>query len=495
MSEHLPGGGPPDRELEALLRTYATTPEPDAEFLQRMDEKFLPTQAARTDETTRREEILARRLWRQLARVLATPVRAGGWTMRRSTVLLLILAFLVMASGTALAAGVLPVPRPLLQLYARVVGGEAPSALPEPQSQTHGELTVTLVDAVASSSQTVVELLIEHPDFPTSREEMAGVTLGPGLLVGQDLHLSGFREQEVRMRHVRREAGALRLVLELPPPASFEEPMAITMDAVPLFVETGDGRRESLTFDGPWRFEFTPQVEEAQQRQERFAVNQTATTGPIAITVGEVSLSATETVVAVHFEAPPDVAWSTLRVLELHYEGRRFDGRQLPVNGQRGGDNQLWSFPALPPGAEAFELVFNPMWYFVPDEVELALDVAQLRSGSQTALVKEHTLIFELSDSPESAGFQLAYRPADESSEHFLLGAEGDWPALADDRGNEYTLSGGNLSFDPARGFAVEEHALYTQAPLHEEATTLYFRVEETGRVTEAVRMVVEIGD
>lgn len=496
MSEHQPGG-PPDRELEALLRTYATTPEPNAEFLQRMDEKFLPAQASRTYEITRREEILARHPWRQLARILATPVRAGGWTMRRSTVLLLILAFLVMATGTALAARVLPVPRPLLQLYARVVGDEAPSALPEPQSQTRGELTVTLVDAVASSSQTVVEVLIEHPDFPKSREGMEGVTLGPGLLVGQDLHLSGFREQEVRMRHVRREAGALRLVLELPPPASFEESLIITLDAIPLNVEADSqtGQRDFHTFDGPWRFEFTPRVEEVQQRHEQFAVNRSTTTGPITIRVNDVSLSATEMVISVHFDAPPHIDWSTLRVPEVHYGDQRLDGRQLPVNGERDGETQLWSFPALPAGVGSFELLFNPLWYFVEDEVELAFDVAQLREAPQMVRVGNQHLTFELSPSLESDGFRITYRPADEESAHFLLGAQHPPPALADDLGNQYTLSGGNLSFDPERGFAVEEHAFYTQAPLHEEATMLYFRVEETGRVTEAVRMVVEIGD
>lgn len=59
-------------------------------------------------------------------------------------------------------------------------------------------------------------------------------------------------------------------------------------------------------------------------------------------------------------------------------------------------------------------------------------------------------------------------------------------------RRSQVLSSGGNLSFDPERGFALEQHAIYTRAPLVEEATTLTFCVDQTGRVTEEVRM--EIG-
>lgn len=413
--------------------------------------------------------------------------------MRKVKWILMVLAALFLVTAIAVASDLMPHPSNLIAFYARPAETDPAQVLAEPIVRTSGSTTVALVNAVASSSQTVVEFVVEDESFPEDLQEMQNISIGPGPMPEAGLHLSGFTEANVLNWRTTRSAGQIHLIWELPPPAVAGEPVIIEIEELPL--NRVKPETEQMAFgslSGPWRFEFTPQLSQEQQRTQQFTVNQRKMSGPVAITVEDVLLSATETVVSVHYEAPPDIGWQPFGTPILAYEGETFEGRQKQAS-EASDNEQVWSFPAVPPETTSFALAFNPLWLTVEDDVAITLDLDRLQSDEQVVDVGEYNLSFVLAPSPESAGFMLAYRPADATSSHFLLDAPGEQLKIEDNLGNSYTVTGGNFDFEPDKDFALEQHAFYTHEPLADDANELTLRLERTGRVTKPVQFEISV--
>ena len=403
---------------------------------------------------------------------------------RRIALLLLILAGLL---GTAFVAK--DQLRSLVRFYARPAQDTLPGALAQPQSVTLGDTRVTLVRAVASASQTVVEFTIESPVL-AQVDASTELVLWSGLQPGQDLHLTGFAEQALLNSRVTRREDAIHLVLELPPPATFGQPVTIQFDELTfLQIPPGAQRGEPIALGGPWRFQFTPQLPPELQGLRRIPVDQSASQDGISVYVEELRLSSTETLVVYRLDLPPGEYMEPLGAPTLRYG-------QTVLDGQEKGDPtqpvSMLSFPALPEDVQQVELNFGPFLLSRHGPVELRLDLAALQGEGQVVQVENHRLRF-LPIAPIPEGFQLTYEPADPASARLVLGRPGGVLEVKDDRGNSYPAQGGILEFDPENGMLLKRHEIRLTGPLDEQATQLILRADLVGVIIDPVQLSIAL--
>ncbi|RME46631.1 MAG: hypothetical protein D6791_07795 [Chloroflexi bacterium] len=395
------------------------------------------------------------------------------------------IALIILMAGAIFATR--RVPAPLVNLYARAIGQPTLNVLAQPEVVTQGNTTITLKQAVASASHTVLEFTIENPAFPHDLEAMYNLSIFSPLSPGKDLRLTGFARQAVFSRRESRQPGALRLTLELPAPASFEQPVTIEIKWLKV-LEAQDGQQGQIrTLEGPWRFTFVPQVPEAQRRERRIPVQQIQSSDGVHVTVNSVQISSTETVVTYRLQGPANEYVQMLGAPRLVYQSQTFDGRS---KGDDEGDSRMTSFPALPLEARHFELNFGPFWVSQTSPVTVTLGVAELQAGGQTIQIGEHALHFQKLRLT-SEGFQLAYVPAEAADPWFALAGPGAVVQVTDDLGQHYVSGGESLDFDPQRGMAVEKQTFRLTQPLNEEATQLNIYVDRTGRVVAPVNFQI----
>lgn len=347
-----------------------------------------------------------------------------------------------------------------------------------------GDTTVSLVRVDVTASHTVVEFAIEDPIFPQNFEAMYNLSIWSPLLPGEDLDLSGFTEEAVLGRRESRQAGVLRLVLELPPPANFEQPVVIEIEELQLLeTETGAQRGQIHSLQGPWRFEFVPQVPESQRQERRILVDQAQQTDGIILTVTEVKISSTEAVVSYRLEESTNEHVEMLSAPRLTYQGQTFEGR---ARGGNVGDVKTVSFPVLPLNIGDFELAFGPFWVSRGDPVSFMLDVAKVQADGQMVRIGDYTLQFHhLANTPE--GFRLTYVPTDVASAHFVLVGPGASAQITDNLDQHYTWAGANTGFDPEQGMVLKDQTLRVKGPLSEAVTQLRIQVSQPGKIVEPV--------
>jgi hypothetical protein len=407
-----------------------------------------------------------------------------------------LIALLVVA-GIAFADELEELRHSLIASYARSTEGALPNAAAGEAQVVSGEkATVRLTEAVASGSHTVVEFLITDFTLPADTDPAAPVSLHAApLLNGDNLQLSGFTADTVLNASERREAGAIRFALELPPLAGEPAPATITFTRLQLMVDDPvQQRAETVDLGGPWTFRLSNQT---ISKVETRPIEKRQSSGPVTVVMtGEIQLSESETLIPFRLETPPGMEASTTGAPQLQFDGQTFGG-------QGGGPDQYaeredatrhYSFPALPSLQTDFTVEIGPFLVTHENPVQVILDVKQLRNGGQVITVQGHSLRFVLTEGGEGMGFELRHEPADEADAHFMVkGKSYQSVQLVDDQGQTYTQSGGSALFEPEPEQAgrprLKSATFRFAEPLNENASQLILTSETTGELIAPVQV------
>ncbi len=396
----------------------------------------------------------------------------------RKHMILIMVAILVLVS---IGAWAMPPIKELWHLYARPTQEDKITA-PSPLSEvTSDHLTIQLVHAISSSSHTVVQFALKHPDFPNNLEAMYRYSLFSPLQPGKDLTLKGFAESAVYSRREGREPGTLLLLLELPAPARPNTPVTIAFHQLRIH---DAARQKVLTFQGPWTFTFVPRRTTAQKQMERIPLNQIVTTGPVHVEVRDMFLSETESVLTYRFPATVQMLDSPqLTCGEYAYPGR-----------DRGGLDGEWqqvSFPALPPDVSTCQVTFGPFLTFVPADIRFTLHWDRLTRGGEEVKGDKYAWHFKppvvMVDRTE-----ITYTPANEAARRLVLVTSTDTVQVRDEKGVVYPVESWQLGLDP-KTWTVEQQVLYLQG-MTEPREYLDMHITQVGHIVEAVSLKVPLG-
>ncbi|MBI2917410.1 MAG: hypothetical protein HYY01_05375 [Chloroflexi bacterium] len=402
-------------------------------------------------------------------------------------IVLSVIAFLVVA-GAVLA---LAVPGgPLTQRYLRGNDGAASSVAQE-QRVTSDGITITLVSAVASPSQTLAELILEDPlIIPQS-----ALALSIVLPFWEDsIRLSGFSEPVVRMLESRwYMEGAVRILLDLPPLADPTQPGTVEIHNVKR-LDVRENRY--VTHPGPWVFTVPPPPVQ-QWAEVRIPLDMEQTIEGLSFRLLRAQLTPTETLVYYEAHAPPghilsrvgsmegrptiqDIGGPKLRYGELAEPGRTGVEKE-PLAAD--GSFRVVSFPAVPRDVGTFRVTFGPFLKArqVDGKVVVPLP-ANRRPGEAIPLDYAFSVgglryrATALTD--EGSSFKLSLRPDDDDPRRGSIFGSVDTPVYgSDDAGNDYGKAAGDILWDSRR--VVEKEVLTFHEPLAPEATELVLQIDE----------------
>ena len=389
-----------------------------------------------------------------------------------------ILIILILLGFAAIGAWAMSPVKELWRLYVRPIqGGNIPAASPLVEV-THDRLTVQLVHAISSSSHTVVQFALKHPDFPGDLEAMYKYSLFSPLQPGKDMIMKGFAENVVYSRRESREPGALLLLLELAPPAQPDAP--VTIEFRELRIHNAETQKV-LTFRGPWVFTFVPQRATTPRPLKRISLNKTLKRGKIRVDIRELLLSETESVVTYRFSATAQMLGGP----RLSCDGHTYPGRDRGV--LEDGWQQT-SFPALSPDVSNCQLIFGPFLTFTPADIRFVLHWDRLTQGGEDVRVDDYMWHFEppvlMADRTE-----ITYTPANEAAKRLVLVTSSETVQVVDEKGVVYPVESWRLGFDPET-WVVERQTLYFRG-LVEPGERLNVRVTQVGRIEDEVTLDV----
>ncbi len=391
-----------------------------------------------------------------------------------------ILIMIVLLGLVIIGAWAMSSMKELWRLCARPIQEDDISAPPSLAKITSDRLTVQLVYAVSSSSHTVVQFAIKHPDFPDDLSAMYKYSLFSPLQPGKDLILKGFTENMVYSRRESREPGVLILLLELPPPTRPSTP--VTVEFHELRIHDAEVQKV-LTFEGPWTFTFVPRRAIGAREPGRIPLNQTLTTGVVRVEVRDILLSETETVVT--YRLSPEV--QMLGSPQLDCEGHAYMGRD------RGTLETGWqqtSFSALPPDVSACQITFGPFLTFAPADIHFVLHWDRLTQGGEDVRVDEYVWHFEppvvMVDQTE-----ISYTPANEAAKHLVLVTSTETVQVTDEKGIAYLVESWRLRFDPET-WHVERQTWYLKG-LVKPSERLDVHTTQVGCIKDAVSLGVSL--
>lgn len=259
--------------------------------------------------------------------------------------------------------------------------------------------------------------------------------------------------------------------------------------------DEGDAVMDYIPLGGPWRFEFVPKMTEAQQETSVTSLNIEGRNEGVAVRIEQLEQTSGETLISyrllppTHPNAQP-LAAAKLLVDDLTVEGRSIGSPSQAVeNGVH--TTQIIGFPdRVLVDRTTFEVAFGPYW--VPDELPLdvTLDIEQLQSGGQEAVVKGHLLHF-LIEQADAGSLALLVRPIEGEALPFTLIGPGARLEIEDDAGHPYELIGDNLSLDPNREKGLQEQRFLLSEPLSNDASTITLRASTSGKITSPVQIPV----
>ncbi|MBI2917412.1 MAG: hypothetical protein HYY01_05385 [Chloroflexi bacterium] len=398
-------------------------------------------------------------------------------------VVLSVIAFLVI--GGVVLAVVVP-GGPLTQRYLRGNDGAASSVAQE-QRVTSDGITITLMSAVASPSQTLAELILEDPlIIPQS-----ALALSIVLPFWEDsIRLSGFSEPVVRMLESRwYMEGAVRILLDLPPLADPTQPGTVEIRDVKR-LDVRENRY--VTHPGPWVFTVPPPP--AQQWAEvRIPLDMEQMNEGLSFRLLRAQLSPTETLVYYEAHAPAGHILARVGSMEdratihniaaprLSYGDVGGSGREKePLAAD--GSFRVVSFPAVPRGVGTFRVTFGPFLKARQVGAKVVVPLpAKRRHGETIALDYAFSVgglryrATSLSD--EGNRFEVSLRPDDDEPRRGSICSGDPLVYGSDDAGNDYGKAAPGCLRDSGKN--VVEEWLTFHKPLAPEATGLVLQIDE----------------
>ena len=353
------------------------------------------------------------------------------------------------------------------------------------ESETHGNVTVTLVEASFSSSDTRLVFDIEDHLTP------AGQASEPYLVI-PDVSYSGFASQGYPMLSTQATGPhTARNTVRLGPVEAAEKPVVFHIGVVGLDFERGG--EDDVT--GPWHFEFIPGQAAVDPINFDVAVNQTACADEICISVDRL-----------HFSTPAvDVHYR----LESNKEGFRgapgypvrmifADGTWAPGNGTS-DPNQLTgsetaAFEPLPAGVRTFKLAFGPYLADLPGPFDISVPVGGKLPRTPAAVAEEATLDYGTTLANEEfvvkslvvdqQGFELRLENVNQKARSVVQASYALIDA-SDDRGNSYSWAGGGEAFgeDALGSMTAESIGIRFEGKLDPQAQVLRLRIDGLGKL------------
>lgn len=370
----------------------------------------------------------------------------------------------------------------------------APASNEALQTETVDETTVSLVKTTASPTHFVAEFIIKNPLLPPTLEEMTNYSLGP-MPVEEVLGLEGF-DDTTGLANVnvstRREAGQIRLALELPPLAG-KRPHVITIKQLVLSVDIpAEQRSQFYELPGPWQFTVEAQSGAAAVRQLPLDLQQRSS--DVLVTLqGDMQLSETETLIPYRISSEAGEA-TALGAPVLTVNGELLQSRTrdntVTVDAEAAQASNDWlSFPPLPGSATQVTLTIGPFLLNRAVEQQITLDVAQLENGGQIVQIDGQSFRFVLDDGRSGPGLALTYTPVDETGSRIMLrGLSSGEPLHAvDNLGTQYTEVGGTARFTSDERSLVKSHLIEFAEPLLDDVTEITLTSQFTGFIVDAV--------
>ncbi|MEJ2749791.1 MAG: hypothetical protein P8183_18065 [Anaerolineae bacterium] len=362
-----------------------------------------------------------------------------------------------------------------------------------PQTVTVDETTLSLVKTTTSPTHFVIEFVIKHPLLPPTLEEMTDYNLAP-MPVDEMLALEGFDDTTGLSNvsvNTRREAGQIRLALELPPLAG-KGPHVITIKQLRLSVDIpAEERSQFYDLTGPWQFTVKPQAGAAAVRRLPLDLQQRSS--DILVTVqGDMQLAETETLVPYWFSSEAgEVASLSAPVLTVNGEplhGRERDNTTAVDAQAEQAGNRWLSFPPVPDSVSQVSLTLGPFMVDRAVEQQITLAVAQLQNGGQIVQIDGQSFRFTL-DEGDGPGLTLTYVPLDEKGSRIMLrGLSSGEPLQAvDDLGTQYTEAGGTADFTPDEHSLLKSHTIEFAEPLLDNVKEITLTSQFTGFIVDAV--------
>lgn len=151
------------------------------------------------------------------------------------------------------------------------------NALESEQVAVYSDTTVRLLFVIPSSSETLVELVIEDPEIGKGWNDATFFPVKPDM----NLNLTGFSANNI-LGPQRSEVaqGKQRIVLDLPPLSEVDATVTIELrDLIKRNASTG----ALTTITGPWQLSFTPKVRAEQLISRNFNVNKQIEVGDVQV--------------------------------------------------------------------------------------------------------------------------------------------------------------------------------------------------------------------
>ena len=359
------------------------------------------------------------------------------------------------------------------------------------ESETHGNVTVTLVEGSFSSSHSQLVFDIEDRSPSAGESSRPYLTVTPDFSEGVLVWYSGFAPDAYPLLAIEGIGPhATRNTVSLGPVELADRPVIFHIGIVSVEREEGGENVE-----GPWHFEFVPGKAAVDPVDFDVPVDKSVCGDGICIAVDRMHFSSAA--VEVHYR------------LESKAEGFRgapgYPVRMIFPDGtwaagvERSDPNKLTgpeiaAFNPLPEGVREFKLVFGPYLVDLPGPFEIAvpvLDKLPPAGGSvpgdvpleyATTLGNEDFVVRSLSVDQE--GFELALENVNPGAKSVVHNAWGPIEA-SDDRGNTYHPAslGWALGEDALGSLEGRGWAIRFDGQLDPQAQVLRLTIDRLGRL------------
>ena len=363
----------------------------------------------------------------------------------------------------------------------RVPGG---AALPTERhlgigdSETHGNVSVTLVEASFSSSHSQLVLEIENHS-PSPGEFSASDWMMP------DVSYSGFASEVYPKYSILRTGPhATRNTVTLGPVEAPDKPVVFHIDMIPVVREQGVEEVK-----GPWHFEFVPGLAAVDPIDFDVTVDESACGDGICITVDRVHFSTPN--VEVHYQLESDEdgfrGAPGYPVRMVFPDGTWAPGVGTSDPNQHTGP-QIAAFDPLPGGVRSFKLAFGPYLEDVPGPFEIAVPVGGKLAAEEvpldyaTTLAGEDFVVRSLSLTEE--GFELTLDNVNPGVRSIVHNAFGPIE-VSDDQGNTYhpATMGWALGEAPLGSAVPQSFAVNFRGQLEPETQVLRLSLGMLGKL------------
>jgi len=362
------------------------------------------------------------------------------------------------------------------------------------ESETHDDVTVTLVEASFSSSQSQLVFDIED------HSPLSGESSWPFLILIPDPSpttdragsYTGFATDVYpKVRTQPTGPHTTRNTVTLGPVLAPDQPVALRIDVVSVEYEEEGGRDAR----GPWYFEFVPGQAAVDPIDLDVTVNKSACGDGICIAVDRVHFSTAA--VEVHYRLETDKEGfrgaAGYEVRMIFPDGTWAAGRRTSDPNQHTGP-QIAAFNPLPEGTRSFKLAYGPYLADLPGPFEVTIPVSGKLPRTAGVDPKEvplnvaRTLASESfsvrSLSVDQEGFELTLDNVNAGVRSIVHNAWGRIK-VTDDRGNTYwpATLGWAMAEDALGSAEAQGWAIRFQGPLDPQAQTLRLTMDRMGKL------------